>query len=200
MKCKHKIGVFLARMQPLHIAHLDIIEKALKECEKVYVCLGSANKVDMIRNPFTIEFRRQVLLEALMERVGVAFTRVEVFEIPDWSYENDINETISWGRYFYYNVVSRIKSKRFAIYYNDDPSIINSWFDCEVKDFITLELLDRSQHYDGLSATKIRQAIIDNDKEYIDKYCPKAVINRMDIIRPYYINVSKNPKVDFSME
>ena len=36
MKYKHKIGVFLARMQPLHIAHLDIIEKALNECERVY--------------------------------------------------------------------------------------------------------------------------------------------------------------------
>ena len=108
MKYKHKIGLFLARMQPLHIAHLDIIEKALKECEKVYVCLGSANKVDMLRNPFTIDFRKQILLEALIERVGVAATRVDVFEIPDWSYENDTNETIEWGRYFYYNVVSRI--------------------------------------------------------------------------------------------
>lgn len=200
MKYKHKIGVFLARMQPLHIAHLDIIEKALKECEKVYVCLGSANKVDMLRNPFTIDFRKQILLEALIERVGVAAIRVDVFEIPDWSYENDTNETIEWGRYFYYNVVSRIQSKRFAIYYNDDPAIIKGWFDSEVKDYITLELLDRSQHYGGLSATKIRDAIIKNDMEYICKYCPIAVVKRMDIIRPYYIEVSQNPKPDFAME
>jgi cytidyltransferase-like protein len=200
MKYKHKIGVFLARMQPLHIAHLDIIQKALSECEKVYVCLGSANKVDMLRNPFTIDFRKQILLEALIERVGVAATRVDVFEIPDWSYENDINETIEWGRYFYYNVVSRIQSKRFAIYYNDDPTIIKGWFDSEVKDYITLELLDRSLYYGGLSATKIRDAIIKNNMEYVCKYCPMAVVTRMDIIRSYYIEVSQNPKPDFAME
>lgn len=127
-------------------------------------------------------------------------TGVDVFEIPDWSYENDTNETIEWGRYFYYNVVSRIQSKRFAIYYNDDPSIIKGWFASEVKDYITLELLDRSQYYGGLSATKIRDAIIKNNMEYVCKYCPMAVVTRMDIIRPYYIEVSQNPKPDFAME
>lgn len=58
MEYKHKIGVFLARMQPLHIAHLDIIDVALTECETVYVCLGSSNKVDMLRNPFTLQFNK----------------------------------------------------------------------------------------------------------------------------------------------
>ena len=35
-----KIGVFIARFQPLHKAHMYVIEKALKDCDKVVIMLG----------------------------------------------------------------------------------------------------------------------------------------------------------------
>lgn len=126
--------------------------------------------------------------------------RVNVFEIPDWSFENDVNDIITWGRYFYYNVVSRVHAKRFSIYYSDDADIINGWFDSEVREFITLRLFDRSFHYDGLSSTKIRHAIVHNDMDYIKMFCPQAIADRMGVIRPYYLRVNENPKQDFSME
>ena len=43
-----KVGVFLARMQPLHNAHLWLIDKALEENDKVLIVLGSENKVDIV--------------------------------------------------------------------------------------------------------------------------------------------------------
>ena len=43
-----KYGVFLGRMQPVHNAHLFLVEKALEECDKVLIVLGSENKVDML--------------------------------------------------------------------------------------------------------------------------------------------------------
>ena len=55
-----KVGVFLARMQPLHNAHLWLIDKALEENDKVLVVLGSENKVDMLRNPYNINLRKKV--------------------------------------------------------------------------------------------------------------------------------------------
>jgi len=63
----NKFGVFLARMQPLHVAHTYLIKQALFECEKVVIVLGSSNKKDMIRNPFTIDFRMKLLKNALIE-------------------------------------------------------------------------------------------------------------------------------------
>lgn len=202
MNYKYKTGVFLARMQPLHIAHLFLIEQALSECEDVWVVLGSANKHDMIRNPFTLEFRDEVLREALKDSGHSQgdLDRIHIFELPDWSLENDTNETIIWGRYFYYNVVSRIQHKDFSIYYSDDSEIIKSWFNSEVKDHITLRLFNRSKVYEGLSATKIRQAIIDKDTEYLNQYCPKAILNRLDYISDYYTGVIDNPESDFSMQ
>jgi len=45
------IGVFLSRMQPLHIGHLGIIDKVLAENDKLLILIGSANKKGTVRNP-----------------------------------------------------------------------------------------------------------------------------------------------------
>ena len=115
--------------------------------------------------------------------------------------ESDIDNAKIWGRYFYYNVVSRIGQKRFYLYYSDDPAILDSWFNnTEVHKYITYRNFERNNIFEGLSATKIRQAFIDGNIEYINEFCPNSVVNRFDYLASYYKEVSDNPKEDFSME
>lgn len=198
----YKTGVFLARMQPLHVAHMFLIKKALEECETVWVVLGSANKKDMQRNPFSLDFRKDMLTQALSEEgySSEYINRIHIFELPDWSLENDTNETYMWGRYLYFNIVSRAETKKFTIYYSDSPEIIKSWFPSDIADNITLRLFDRTQTYDGLSATKIREALINQNTEYISKYCPPVILRNLGYISKYYQNVLEAPSSDFSME
>lgn len=193
-----KYGVFLARMQPVHNAHLFMVRKALDECEKVLIVLGSENKVDMLRNPYNITLREKMLRECLNEKDN---ERVTIITLPDWSMESDVESSKIWGRYFYYNVVSRICQKRFYLYYSDDISILDSWFnDTEIREYITYRNFKRSDIFDGLSATKIREAFICGNKQYINEFCPKSVISRFDYLSSYYHEVTENPKDDFSME
>lgn len=192
------IGVFLARMQPVHNAHLYLVEKALEENDKVLIVLGSENKVDMLRNPYDITLREKMLRECFKEKDN---KKLEIVTLPDWSMESDVENSKIWGRYFYYNVVSRIGQKRFSLYYSDDPKILDSWFEgTEVHKYITYRNFERSNLFEGLSSTKIREAFINDDKKYIQKYCPKSVLDRFDYLKSYYKNVKKNPKSDFSME
>lgn len=193
-----KYGVFLARMQPIHNAHLYLVNKALNECDKVLIVLGSENKVDMLRNPYDISLREQMLRECLSEEQN---KKITIVTLPDWSMESEISNVEIWGRYFYYNVVSRIGQKKFSLYYSDDPAILDSWFkNTEVYQYITYRNFERNNIFEGLSATKIRQAFIDNDIEYIKKYCPNSVVNRFELLSSYYKGVTENPKDDFSME
>ena len=104
-----KYGIFLARMQPVHNAHLFMVNKALEECDKVLIVLGSENKVDMLRNPYGIELREQMLRECFNEYQN---EKITIVTLPDWSMESDIDNAKIWGRYFYYNVVSRIGQKK----------------------------------------------------------------------------------------
>ena len=64
-----KIGVILARLQPIHNGHLALIEKACKENEVVYVFIGSADKFNQ-RNPLPISLRRQLAEEAIKPLQG----------------------------------------------------------------------------------------------------------------------------------
>ena len=95
-----KYGIFLARMQPVHNAHLHMINRALKENDKVLVVLGSENKIDTLRNPYDITLRREMLRECYDEKDN---DRLSVVTLPDWSMENDKEGAKLWGRYFYYN-------------------------------------------------------------------------------------------------
>lgn len=193
-----KYGVFLARMQPVHNAHLFMVNKALDECDKVLIVLGSENKVDMLRNPYDITLREQMLRECFNDEQN---EKITIVTLPDWSMESDTDSAEIWGRYFYYNVVSRIGQKRFSLYYSDDVEILDSWFNCtEVRQYITYRNFERSNIFEGLSATKIRQAFIDGNRDYINEFCPGSVANRFDYLASYYKDVTENPKEDFSME
>ena len=178
-----KVGVFLARMQPVHNAHLFLVHKALEENDKVLIVLGSENKVDMLRNPYDISLREEMLRECLTDEDN---KKLKIVTLPDWSMESDKKNYKNWGRYFYYNVVSRIYQKRFSLYYSDDSKILDDWFEnTEVREYITYRNFERSKLFEGLSSTKIRNAFLNDDIEYIKKY---------------YENVTLNPKDDFSME
>lgn len=193
-----KVGVFLARMQPIHNAHLYMVEKACEECDEVTVILGSENKRDTLRNPFTIEKRREMLLASLPVEYR---EKISVYEIPDWSMESKFADYKIWGRYFYYNVVSRINQKRFFLYYSDGQKMLDNWFEnTEVREYITYRLFERSSLFDGLSATKIRNAFVNDDKEYIRKYCPDVVLEQFDYLKKYYLGVLNNPLNDYEME
>ena len=184
-------------MQPLHNAHLWLIDKALEENDKVLVVLGSENKVDMLRNPYNITLRKRILRECYDTKSN---RKLSIMTLPDWSMESDTDSDKIWGRYLYYNVVARIGQKRFSIYYSDDVKFLDSWFkDTEVYEYITYRNFDRTNMFEGLSATKIRNALISKDKAYVKKFCPAPVVERFDELASYYDNVTKNPKKDFSM-
>ena len=165
---KQKIGVFLSRMQPLHIGHLGIIDTILKENDKVIILIGSANKKETLRNPLDINLRKMMLEETVIEKYGQAYNeRIIIVELPDWSMGTDTKSNKEWGRYLYYNVVSRVGQKHFSIYFSDDSEIIKDWFDEELMQRINFRLFKRKDMFEGVSSTKIREAFLKDDNKKI---------------------------------
>lgn len=54
--------VFVGRFQPFHNEHKRIIDIALQKSKNVLVLVGSAGKARTIRNPFTFDERKQMIL------------------------------------------------------------------------------------------------------------------------------------------
>lgn len=156
-----RYGVLLLRAQPVHMGHISVIKQAIKESDKVLVIIGSANKSRTKRNPIHIDMRVPMVERALND-YGLR-NSVEIMTLADWSKEDAYQYAKEWGSFLYYNIVNVIKEKTFAIYYNDDPSIIKNWFIPEIANRIDVRSVTRSD--DGISSTKIREAVLRDTPE-----------------------------------
>ncbi len=195
-----KVGVFLSRMQPLHIGHLGIIELMLQENDRIVIIIGSKNKKGTLRNPLDVKLRREILEETIKEHFKENVNRITISELPDWSMETEISSNLEWGRYLYYNIVSLAEKKHFSMYFSDEREIIEAWFDEELSKRINLRIFERKNMFEAVSSTKIREAFIKDDIEYIKKSCPNAVIKRYNKIKEIIDSVYDNPIEDYKIE
>ena len=196
-----KYGLFLARLQPVHNAHLYVIDKALSECDALLILVGSGNKFGSLRNPFTAEKRLEWLASALSERED--YSRIAIDSIPDWAGETRTETFSQWGHYLYYNAVSRMGQKKFTMYYCDEPEKVLCWFDGEVKDNISFRFMERESVLEGMSSTRVRKALErmeDEDIEYLEFALPKGVFQKREELSDLWRRVLSDPREDFSMK
>lgn len=181
-----KIGVFLARLQPIHWGHLELIKKMAYENDEVLILIGSTDKINA-RNPIPGTFRRDLLVQAICDSdlKGVyEDNRIKIVLLPDLSTEDDNSH--DWGFYLYSNVVKHIGQHCFTMYYSDGWEIITKWFPGFIlQNNVDLRLIARNNCVDGISATKIRELIKSEDIETLSKYVPKCVVKNIKIIKSF---------------
>ena len=194
------VGVILARLQPVHKGHLGLIKKSVSENDHTYIFVGSADKFN-VRNPIPINLRIQLLRGALEETFENFFwnpvsekyesndktiTIVPLDDLTDES-QNDHE----WGFYLYSKVVSASGSPNFTMYYSDGFEIITSWFPGFIlRNNVSLNLIARNGMEDGISATAVREAIMNDDIDLLERYVTKNVLDMRYTIRQH-IEVSK---------
>lgn len=167
------IGVFVARMQPLHKSHEFLIRESLKENDKTFVFIGSADKSRNKRNPFTVEEREGLIRKVFFEELMSGKLYIE--RLNDLTNEDDKENDKVWGKYLYDNITKVIQQNTFSIYYSDDPSIMLNWFTDDLKEKINFRFFDRKKLFSELSATKIREALLTNNEEYLVNNLPYEV-------------------------
>lgn len=84
---KIKIGVFIARLQPFHWAHVDIVKLAIQENDHVVVVLGSACQAKTIKNPWTTDERELMIRKSLTVEGN---SHVSVVSAKDYFYNNNM--------------------------------------------------------------------------------------------------------------
>lgn len=180
------IGVILARFQPIHNGHLELIKKACEENEKVLLLVGSADKNNE-RNPIPIHLRIQMLKDALNETH--LSSKCVIHPLDDLSSESD--NSIEWGFYLYSKIVDLINRSSFTMYYSDGFEIITTWFPGFIlRNYVSLVLLARGKVKGGISATEVRKLILNYDNSKVVEFTlensvPKTVYEKRDIIQTF---------------
>ena len=74
------VGVIIARLQPIHKGHLELVRQALVENDKVLILVGSADKLNK-RNPIPIAMRLDLAKKAIAEEFGEEANKVDIVSV-----------------------------------------------------------------------------------------------------------------------
>jgi len=135
-------GLLIGRFQPFHLGHLDAVLFGLSRTENLFVGIGSSNKSNERKNPFSCEERREMIVSSIEPSM---IDRIKIFDIPDiddhekWTFEID-----------------QIVPKYDVVFSNDE--FTKTLFEKRKIDVIPVVLKDREK----LSGTNIRELITDN--------------------------------------
>ena len=162
----YPFAVFIARLQPPHRAHIQVIERALDKADQVIIVLGSSRCAANIRNPWTANDRAEMVKRCFdyetCKRLNFVSVRDQPYSDTHWMVEVHTKVTEIAG------------GSKTAImgHMKDNTSFYLEFF--PQWDFVDLGLLS-----EGLNATQVRNAFFEEGKEppkgWADKHWHGAV-------------------------
>jgi len=153
-------GLLIGRFQPFHLGHLDAVLFGLSRTENLFIGIGSSNKSNESRNPFSAKERREMIISSIEPSMA---ERIKIFDIPDvgdhekWAFEID-----------------KIVPKYDIVFTNDE--FTQTLFEKREMNVVPVVLKDREK----FSGTNIRN-LITEDENWRD-LVPQGTRNVLDSI------------------
>lgn len=157
-----KVGIFIGRFQPFHSGHKEVVEKMLKDQDHVLILIGSFLAPTTIKNPFTFQERRDMILSCFSdnqkENIHILPLRDSRYQYNEWL--TNVQATVnSFG----------FKSNQITLYghFKDDTSFYLN--DFPQWDFVNIKSKD------SINATDIRESLFDESITYDKILIPSTV-------------------------
>ena len=150
-------GLLIGRFQPFHKGHLAAVNFGLSHVENLWICIGSSNKQNEKRNPFSADERKEMILTSLDKNT---LNRVQIFYVPD------VNDHSKWTHH-----VDSIVPKYDMVFSNDD--FTTTLYQKRGIKVIPVPLLQREM----ISGTNIREMIA-MGKEWME-FVPEGTKNTL---------------------
>ncbi len=133
-------GLLIGRFQPFHKGHLAAVNFCLSKVENLWIGIGSSNKSNEKRNPFTADERKEMILSSIDSDKQ---KQIQIYYIPD------INNHDKWTHH-----VDSVVPKYDVVFSNDDFTI--TLYKKRGINVIEVPLLQK----DKISGTNIREMIV----------------------------------------
>ena len=172
-----KYGYIIGRFSPVTKGHEKLIEYALTKVDVLLILVGSADKKNTFRNPFSIETRMRLLTKIYKKEIENK--QIILAPLNDLTEETDIQGG-KWGKYLIQNVEKILKIKPDYSIYGEEESR-KYWFNKE--DVINIEDIILKRTEEDISATKVREIIAKNDYENFKKFVNSKIYEDYNDIR-----------------
>jgi nicotinamide-nucleotide adenylyltransferase len=163
-----RIGILIGRFQPLHKGHVEAIAFSLQYSDKLFIVIGSSEKSNQKRNPFTFEERKNMFKLVINFR-SMNDKAIKIVPITDaknhLEWIKSINNAIGD-----YNV----------IFTNDE--LTEKLFKKQNVEVINVPLLEREE----LSGTEVRKRL-ELDKDWQDLVMP--------IVAEYLVKINASDRI-----
>jgi len=167
---KFEYCIFIGRFQPFHLAHKELLTKALECADKVIVVIGSYNKAPDIKNPWSAKERLQMVKDSLSkednERVCPIFMRDYLYNDNLWL--TDLQQKI-------YDITGGSDNVALIGHEHDRSSFYLKLF--PQWKLISVKNIDKYPH-----ATDLRRMYFTHDIGY-KKYVTEEVANYMETFK-----------------
>ena len=150
-----KVGILIGRFQPLHKGHVNAIEFARDNSERLFVIVGSAEKSNQERNPFSFEERKRM--------IGLALKGKKLQDNISIVPINDARNHTEWIK-----SIKNTIGEYNLIFTNDE--LTEKLFKEDGAEVLNVPLQDRNE----LSATEVRKRL-ELDKEWESLVTPEIV-------------------------
>jgi nicotinamide mononucleotide adenylyltransferase len=186
---EHEVGTALivGRFQPITRTHFEIIDAARKKFQQIFIVVvkGAKSQKDREKNPFPLGLRLRLIYNAFGGKIHpshiISAPSGFVPEILDNIFRLTSSENLKK------RLVLLTGSDRAAAYKKQ----IDDYFE---KDGINVEVQEIARDMDAadsVSASKVREAIKNNDKETFQSLTPLGIHNEFMTLRKFLISESQ---------
>lgn len=166
-----RVGLFVGRMQPPTKAHMKIIEKMSAENEKCIIFL--VNSVQSELNPFNSMTRISLLEDMIPSNVSI----------------------VTLPNAFFIDYINEMEDENFMIYAGTDRIVQYIKFASYLKDGKTMASREISREVDDISATMVRESLLNNDIDKFKELTDDRIHQYFDILKESVEKQTINNKV-----
>lgn len=161
-----KNAILIGRFQPFHNAHLELTRFGLKNAEKLFIIVGSANSAPTVKNPWSAETRQRLITLSLTREEK---KRITFFHAKDYK-DNEVWET----------AIKNTLEKVIPNDLDDETILIGHRKDTSsfyLDSFPKWEFLEAGKGSNECDATLVRSALFNDDFAFIKNNVPEPVFD-----------------------
>ena len=179
-----KTGIIVGRFQHIHNGHEKIINIGRNLCDTLLIFVGSYGVEKSLKNPYDYEYRKELITKIYKDDIENGSVIIK----PLRDLENKDELSPKWGKYVISRATEVLGKSPECIIYGKDKDIFKC-FDKETVRNMTEILVDRKIF--NISATKMREFLVEDRKSEWKKYANPAIYNEYDNLRKIVVDMRK---------